>query len=129
MNDDDNNNNDFLPPSSDSDPETPTKKLTKKKGGPFEKLGLDPHVCAAVKSLGFKLPTPIQRKVIPSLLSGCDVVAMARTGSGKTAAFALPAIQRLREHSRTVGIRCVVLEPTRELSFQVGLSYTVSYSV
>lgn len=92
----------------------------KKKEGPFEKLGLEQQFVRVISRLGYKLPTPIQRKAIPAILSGRDVVAMARTGSGKTAAFGLPAIQRLREHSLTVGIRCVILEPTRELAFQVA---------
>ncbi|XP_053992528.1 ATP-dependent RNA helicase ddx54-like isoform X2 [Hylaeus volcanicus] len=91
----------------------------KKTQNPFEKLGLSSFVTRAVYKLGFNLPTPIQRKVVPVVLAGRDVVAMARTGSGKTAAFLLPIIEKLFEHKTIVGIRSVILEPTRELAFQV----------
>lgn len=91
----------------------------KRRQGPFEKLGLSPFVTRAVNRLGFNLPTPIQRKAIPAILSGRDVVAMARTGSGKTAAFVLPLVERLVAHKTIVGIRALILEPTRELAFQV----------
>jgi ATP-dependent RNA helicase DDX54/DBP10 len=64
------------------------------------------------------MPTPIQRKAIPHILAGKDVIAMARTGSGKTAAFIVPLVEKLQEHSTTAGIRAVVLSPTRELATQ-----------
>lgn len=96
------------------------QEKAKKKQGPFDRLGLEPPIVRGVASLGFKLPTPIQRKTIPLILKGRDVVAMARTGSGKTAAFLLPVLQLLKEHQVTVGIRCIVFEPTRELAFQVA---------
>ena len=67
--------------------------------------------------------TPIQRKAIPLCISGNDISAMARTGSGKTAAFLIPTIAKLKEHSTRVGIRCVVISPTRELTMQ---SYQMS---
>ena len=67
---------------------------------------------------GFKVPTPIQRKTIPWILQGRDVVAMARTGSGKTAAFIVPIVERLKVHSAKVGARCVILSPSRELAMQ-----------
>lgn len=102
------------------DGEENVKSGGKKKQGPFERLGLEPQFTRAISRLGYKLPTPIQRKTIPVILKGRDVVAMARTGSGKTAAFALPGLQRLKSHSTTVGVRCVILEPTRELAFQVA---------
>jgi len=73
---------------------------------------------AALKRKGYANPTPIQRKVIPIVLSGSDVIAMARTGSGKTLAFSVPILERLREHSPTSGIRALVLAPTRELCMQ-----------
>ena len=96
------------------------KKKTKKqrKLGPFEKLGLEHNILAGVKRLGYRLPTPVQRKTIPVALEGHDIVAMARTGSGKTAAFLLPMLNRLKEHSTRAGARAIVLSPTRELAAQ-----------
>lgn len=67
---------------------------------------------------GFKVPTPIQRKCIPLILQGQDVVGMARTGSGKTAAFLIPLLERLKTHSAKVGARGLVLSPSRELAMQ-----------
>lgn len=91
----------------------------KKKGGGFQTFGLEKNLLAAVLHQGWNVPTPIQRKSIPTLLQGNDVVAMARTGSGKTAAFMIPMIQVLKAHSTTVGIRGVILSPSRELSLQI----------
>ena len=91
-------------------------KKTKKKG--FEALGLSPTVLAGVTRAGFRKPTPIQKKAIPLALLGHDLVAMARTGSGKTAAFVLPMLERLKSHSETVGARALVLAPTRDLALQ-----------
>ena len=84
----------------------------KAKGGGFQAMGLTPPVYRAVMRKGYKLPTPIQRKAIPIIMSGQDVVAMARTGSGKTAAFVLPLLEKLKTHSYTVGVRAVILSPT-----------------
>ncbi|KAL6935626.1 probable ATP-dependent RNA helicase DBP10 [Hanseniaspora guilliermondii] len=71
-----------------------------------------------VSKKGFKQPTPIQRKTIPLILQKKDVVAMARTGSGKTAAFILPLIERLKQHSAKIGVRAIILSPSRELALQ-----------
>uniref|UniRef100_A0A2C9KH82 RNA helicase n=1 Tax=Biomphalaria glabrata TaxID=6526 RepID=A0A2C9KH82_BIOGL len=79
--------------------------------------GLSHHVLKGVLRRGYKVPTPIQRKTIPVILEGKDVVAMARTGSGKTAAFLVPMFERLKTHS-TSGIRAMILSPTRELALQ-----------
>uniref|UniRef100_M4BGC1 RNA helicase n=1 Tax=Hyaloperonospora arabidopsidis (strain Emoy2) TaxID=559515 RepID=M4BGC1_HYAAE len=68
--------------------------------------------------MGYKVPTPIQRKSLPIALSGKDCVAMARTGSGKTAAFLIPMVEKLKEHSTKIGVRALVLSPTRELAVQ-----------
>lgn len=68
--------------------------------------------------MGYKVPTPIQRKCIPLILDGKDAVAMARTGSGKTAAFLIPMLETLKMHSAKVGIRALILSPTRELALQ-----------
>ena len=81
----------------------------KGKGGGFESMDLLPEVFRAVKRKGYRIPTPIQRKAIPVALAGADVVAMARTGSGKTAAFLIPVLHKLRQHSLKAGARAVVL--------------------
>ncbi|MBI4617218.1 MAG: DEAD/DEAH box helicase [Planctomycetes bacterium] len=94
----------------------------------FEDLGLVPSLLAAVRSEGYSLPTPIQAEAIPRALAGDDLVACAQTGTGKTAAFALPILQRLAaaERARERGtLRCLVLAPTRELALQVGESFEV----
>lgn len=86
--------------------------------GGFQHLGLSPPVFRGVMAMGYKVPTPIQRKSLPIVLSGKDCVAMARTGSGKTAAFLIPMVEKLKEHSTKIGVRGVVLSPTRELAVQ-----------
>lgn len=88
------------------------------KGISFESLGLEPYLYKGIKSKGYNLPTPIQRKSIPAILSGSDIIAVAKTGSGKTGAFLIPIIQRLKEHSSIVGARAVIISPTRELATQ-----------
>lgn len=89
-----------------------------KKSGGFQAMGLSRHVLKAIARKGFSVPTPIQRKTIPLLLDGLDVVGMARTGSGKTAAFIIPMIERLKAHSAKVGARAIILSPSRELALQ-----------
>jgi ATP-dependent RNA helicase DDX54/DBP10 len=82
-------------------------------------MNLLPDILRAVKRKGYRLPTPIQRKAIPLSLAGHDVVAMSRTGSGKTAAFMLPVLHRLKEHDTSgAGPRALILSPTRELTMQ-----------
>lgn len=93
-------------------------KARKAKGGGFQSMGLSHEVLRAILKLGYNVPTPIQRKAIPLAFSGNDVVAMARTGSGKTAAFLIPIVQNLKAHSTKVGSRALVLAPTRELALQ-----------
>ncbi|CAK7245469.1 MAG: ATP-dependent RNA helicase dbp10 [Sporothrix thermara] len=88
------------------------------KGGGFQAMGLNPTLMRAITRKGFTVPTPIQRKTIPLILSRRDVVGMARTGSGKTAAFVIPMIQRLRAHSVRVGARALIMSPSRELAMQ-----------
>ncbi|XP_017783723.1 PREDICTED: ATP-dependent RNA helicase DDX54 [Nicrophorus vespilloides] len=94
------------------------KKKASKKSGGFQSMGLDFNVLRAVKTRGYKIPTPIQRKTIPLVLEGRDVVAMARTGSGKTACFLLPMFEKLKVRSAVNGVRAVILSPTRELALQ-----------
>lgn len=71
---------------------------------PFVHTDLSKEVFRAIMKKGFKVPTPIQRKTLPHVLAGKDVVAMARTGSGKTAAFVIPMIERLVAHAPKVHI-------------------------
>jgi ATP-dependent RNA helicase RhlE len=82
----------------------------------FSKLGLNDALAFAVQEMGYVTPTPIQAQAIPVVLKGGDVIGSAQTGTGKTAAFALPIIQRLGSHG---ALRCLILEPTRELALQV----------
>jgi ATP-dependent RNA helicase DeaD len=83
----------------------------------FARLGLSPQILAAVHALGFREPSPIQAAAIPLVLQGSDVVGLSQTGSGKTAAFGLPALQLLRLADRHPQV--LVLCPTRELCVQV----------
>lgn len=89
----------------------------KRKSGGFQSLGLCNSVMRGILHKGYKIPTPIQRKTLPLIMDGRDVVAMARTGSGKTAAFLIPMFERLKGHSST-GARAMVISPTRELALQ-----------
>lgn len=94
----------------------PTAK--KAKAGSFASFGLSKFVLINIAKKGFKQPTPIQRKTIPLIMENRDVVGMARTGSGKTAAFVLPVIEKLKSHSAKVGARAIILSPSRELALQ-----------
>src|SRR5215468_2784457 len=89
----------------------------------FSDLGLLPALERAVRDAGYTEPTPIQAQAIPSLLEGHDLLGCAKTGTGKTAAFALPILQHLASAGRPARahtIRCLVLVPTRELAAQVA---------
>ncbi|MEZ5700971.1 MAG: DEAD/DEAH box helicase [Burkholderiaceae bacterium] len=90
---------------------------------PFTALGLAPALAKAASKLGFLTPTPIQSASIPVVLNGGDLLATARTGSGKTAAFALPVLQQWQAALSSIGarhLRTLVLVPTRELAAQVA---------
>lgn len=87
----------------------------------FERLGLPSDVLAAVKTVGFETPSPIQSETIPHLMNGNDVVGLAQTGTGKTAAFALPILSRIDVAERSP--QALVLAPTRELALQVADSF------
>src|SRR5712691_9499476 len=88
----------------------------------FSQLGLAPAQLRACESLGYTEPTPIQRQAIPVVLSGRDLIGCAETGTGKTAAFLLPIIQKISEKPRP-GVRVLVLAPTRELALQIQKNY------
>ena len=85
----------------------------------FEKLGVFKPLLDAINDLGYKEPTLVQTRAIPLVLGKKDVFATAQTGTGKTAAFALPILQRLRKHVEGKGVRAIILSPTRELSIQI----------
>src|SRR5213592_1069687 len=85
---------------------------------PFSKFGLHPDLVRGIKELGFTRPTPIQNDAIPPAMAGKDVLAAAMTGSGKTAAFLLPILQRLLGKKRGT-TRALILTPTRELAAQI----------
>lgn len=84
----------------------------------FQGLGLAEWLVKTCKELGMKKPTPVQQGCVPAILAGKDVFGLAQTGSGKTAAFALPILQKLAENP--YGIHALVMTPTRELAFQIA---------
>ena len=89
---------------------------------PFSVLGLDPKILQAVKEAGYTEPTPIQLAAIPPILAGQDLIGIAQTGTGKTAAFTLPMLTKLASvlgDGRQRGTRALVLAPTRELALQI----------
>ncbi|HEV2764760.1 MAG TPA: DEAD/DEAH box helicase [Pyrinomonadaceae bacterium] len=88
----------------------------------FSELGLLPALVRRCESLGYEEPTPIQKQAIPVVLTGADLIGCAETGTGKTAAFLLPTIQRMGARPRP-GVRVLVLAPTRELVSQIEESY------
>ena len=92
----------------------------------FASLELSAKLLDAVRHEGYEIATPIQKEAIPPILAGCDLLGCAQTGTGKTAAFALPTLQLLSQASvppRGRRIRCLVLAPTRELASQIGESF------
>lgn len=89
---------------------------------PFESLGVGTTLCRALKDVGYQTPTPIQARAIPSLLEGRDLLGVAQTGTGKTAAFALPLLQLLSDENKRAKPRrprALILAPTRELALQI----------
>ena len=93
----------------------------------FEELGIIPELCEATRKLNYHHPTPIQSAAIPHALRGSDIIGLAETGSGKTAAFGLPILQALMENPQP--LFCVVLAPTRELAFQTAQVFEALGSV
>jgi len=107
-----------------SKPAVKTPIVTKTSGISFEQLKLIDPILRAVKAEGYESPSPIQQQAIPPVLAGRDLLGCAQTGTGKTAAFALPILQRLSaEPSRSKDVRVLVLAPTRELALQIGESF------
>ena len=89
----------------------------------FDSLGLRAELLSAIAAQGYTTPTPIQTGAIPVIFEGCDLLAGAQTGTGKTAAFALPIVQMLSENippDKRRRLRALVLVPTRELAAQVS---------
>ncbi len=84
----------------------------------FEQFSLDPRIAAGIKGVGFEIPTPIQEQAIPIVLAGRDVLGLAQTGTGKTAAFILPILQRLTKGPLRQ-VRALIVAPTRELAEQI----------
>src|SRR5688500_12815738 len=85
---------------------------------PFSQLGLSSRLTTAINRAGYEVPTPVQLAAIPKLLGGDDLLVQAQTGTGKTAAFALPILERIDLKRRVV--QALVLAPTRELALQVA---------
>lgn len=109
-----------------------SSRKPKLRQGSYESLGLNSQLCAALKNAGYNFPTPIQRKSIPAILGGADTVVMARTGSGKTAAFLAPILHNLSvplpaSAARNNGPRALIVSPTRELAIQT-LKFTRLYT-
>ncbi len=92
----------------------------------FADLGVAEPICRALEAEGYTTPTPIQARAIPRLLAGKDLLGIAQTGTGKTAAFAVPLLQQLaasRTHAGPKGTRALILAPTRELAVQIGEAF------
>ena len=89
---------------------------------PFSNLGLGPKITEAVREAGYETPTEIQVKAVPAILEGDDVVGIAQTGTGKTAAFTLPMLERLASGKQGRSPRVLVVTPTRELALQINES-------
>jgi ATP-dependent RNA helicase DDX47/RRP3 len=87
----------------------------------FKALGLIDPLLEAIEQVGYKAPTEIQAEVLPNALEGRDIIGVAETGSGKTAAFALPILQKLWEEPK--GLFACVLAPTRELAYQISQQF------
>jgi ATP-dependent RNA helicase RhlE len=94
----------------------------------FTELNLHADLLKALDTEGYSTPTPIQAQAIPHVMSGRDLLGIAQTGTGKTAAFALPILHRLAADKKAPlrkGCRCLVLSPTRELASQIAESFRV----
>lgn len=90
----------------------------------FEQLDLISPILKALQEEGYTSPTPIQEQSIPIVLKGKDLLGCAQTGTGKTAAFSIPILQKLYKSEKNRGIKALVLTPTRELAIQIEESFT-----
>jgi ATP-dependent RNA helicase RhlE len=94
----------------------------------FKKLGLSDELLDAIQEKGYSQTTPVQEKAIPFIMQGLDILAGAQTGTGKTAAFALPILQWLGKNRGDTGsksARTLILAPTRELAVQISESFRI----
>ncbi|MDP3297028.1 MAG: DEAD/DEAH box helicase, partial [Thermodesulfovibrionia bacterium] len=89
----------------------------------FHKFNFHPHIAAGIKAAGIVTPTPIQEQALPPVLQGKDVMGLAQTGTGKTAVFVLPILERLISKPRG-RIRALVIAPTRELAEQINTTFS-----
>ena len=99
----------------------------------FKEFGLDESLLEGIEASGYENATPVQEQVIPIILSGKDIIASAQTGTGKTAAFLLPIINKLLASRQDDTVNALVIVPTRELAVQIaqnleGLSYFTNIS-
>jgi len=104
-------------------PTSPAPRAERRSEAPvssFSGLGVSPALLRALDEEGYQTPTPIQDQAIPSLIAGRDLLGCAQTGTGKTAAFVLPILERLQKTPRSGKIRALVLSPTRELALQIS---------
>jgi ATP-dependent RNA helicase DDX54/DBP10 len=85
----------------------------KVKPGSFQSMNLSKEILSGISRLGYKQPTPVQRKALPVALAGMDIVVMSRTGSGKTCVFLVPLLQKILCHDGKKGVRAIILSPTR----------------
>jgi ATP-dependent RNA helicase RhlE len=91
----------------------------------FQEFHLDPAILSGIKAIGYTTPTPIQQRAIPAVLEGKDLLGLAQTGTGKTAAFVLPILHWLNRESGSRQIRALIVAPTRELAEQIHQATTV----
>ncbi|KKK17512.1 ATP-dependent RNA helicase [Aspergillus rambellii] len=104
-----------------SDNEVPEEEVPRETPKTFKELGIIDQLCEACETMGYKAPTPIQAESIPLALQGRDLIGLAETGSGKTAAFALPILQALMDAPQS--LFALILAPTRELAYQISQSF------
>ena len=113
--------NHTAPESSPKPDQAPSSDLKDSASKTFKDLGVIESLCDACKALGYKIATPIQAESIPLALGGRDIIGLAETGSGKTAAFALPILQALMDKPQS--FFALVMAPTRELAYQISQAF------